>query len=141
MSIVSFISIYWCYQWHNKMRLSFLLVIDVYEFFHAQYAYNVVLTSVRRRFNAMDLAWASKRLCAYWVTLFSNFCIWRYDSFIIVCFTIYKKRLLFSCLFFKNFIIYDIIMMFYQFLFAALKRSISCSMRLSSIGIYFKDKG
>ena len=43
------------------MRLSFLLVIDVYEFFHAQYAYNVVLTSVRRRFNVMDVVWILKR--------------------------------------------------------------------------------
>ena len=90
----------YCLMKQAKVFMAFPLSALFVVKYASQYAHDVVLTSIRRRFNAMDVAWASKRLCAYWVTLFSNFCIWRYDSFIIVCFTIYKKRLLFSCLFF-----------------------------------------
>ena len=36
------------------------------EFDHSQYAHDVVLTSVRRRFNVMDVVWMS---CAYWVII------------------------------------------------------------------------
>ena len=37
----------------------------------SQYAHDVVLTSVRRRFNVMDVVWTSKATsCAYWDTLY-----------------------------------------------------------------------
>ena len=54
-----------------RLKLFFLL------FGHPQYVHDVVLTSIRRRFNVMDVVWMSKqfRECAYWVVL-KNIFVW-----------------------------------------------------------------
>ena len=36
-------------------------VRDLFPFLYTQYAHNVVLTSIRRRFSVMDVVWTSKR--------------------------------------------------------------------------------
>ena len=35
--------------------------IELYKFLISQYAHDVVLTSMQRRFNVMDVVWTSKR--------------------------------------------------------------------------------
>ena len=49
----------WCKQ--NLVPLNIACVPSLYQTSSSQYAHNVVLTSIRRRFNVMDVVWTSKR--------------------------------------------------------------------------------